>query len=114
MTAQLKANEDEYRQRLLALKAKMDARDEQIEAELKEMASDFKEELAKAMRLAPEDTAAVPADENISPNNDFLISESSERRPAPMLLHPPPLQQMFESAKRNVRYELKRPSDHLT
>jgi len=113
MTAQLKANEDEYRQRLLALKAKMDARDEQIEAELKEMASDFKEELAKAMRLAPEDTAAVPADENISPNNDFLISESSERRPAPVQVHPPPLQQMFESAKRNVRYELKRPSDHL-
>lgn len=113
MSAQLKANEDEYRQRLLGLKAKMDARDEQIEAELKEMASDFKLELAKAMRLAsPGD------DENVSPNNkeheDFLISESSERRPALHQHQQQGLQQMFESAKRNVRYELKRPSDQLT
>ena len=52
LNAQLKRSEDEYRSKLLGLKAKMEARDEQIEAELREMASDFKHELARALRLA--------------------------------------------------------------
>ena len=91
LNAQLKGNEDDYREKLLGLKAKMEARDVQIEAELQEMASDFKQELAKALRLA--DT------ENVSPNNkqdddDFLISESTERRP---LAQQPPQPKPFAS-----------------
>ena len=48
----MKRSEDEYRSKLLGLKAKMEARDGQIETDLREMASDFKHELARALRLA--------------------------------------------------------------
>jgi len=160
LNAQLKRSEDEYRSKLLGLKAKMEARDEQIEAELREMASDFKHELARALRLASNSDDDGENGENFEPGgvvgsnphrgeedvDDFVISESSSRQQLrqlpPQHIHskqhkskePPqqstpnrqsrphqyhqqneqqhrPLQEMFESAKRNVRHELKRPGD---
>jgi len=126
--AQLKSNENDYRQKVLGLKSKMEeaytSKERQIETELLDMKLKFNEELKKALRLhdLENDDDDLVISEAASAAERGVPNDHAHRAPPPstatnqLQQNPLPpetsddLCKMFELAKNGVRHELKRPS----